>query len=324
MARGGAVMNATRTMVNLAQEYLDYRRKLGSQLKIEGQQLVRFAEYADQSGHCGPITIELSLRWARMPADASPLYQARRLEVVRCFARYRAIFDSATEIPPDRLLGKAHRRICPHIFSNSQISALMKSASDLQPTDSLRPLTYRTLFGLLTSTGMRITEALRLRDEDVDLTTGTLTVAETKFYKSRLLPLHPTVCEQLSEYAGVRDVQHPLPESTTFLISHRGQSLKYSTVRTTFRKIADRLGWQSNGGRRRPRLYDLRHTFACRRLIAWYHEGVDIDHAIASLSTYLGHAKVTDTYWYLTGVPELLQIASGRFEHFATPSKLSR
>lgn len=314
-------MSGIRTMVALAQEYLDYRRQLGSQLRAEGPLLLSFAEYADRSGHRGPVTIDLSLRWARMPADASPLYHARRLEIVRCFTRYRAIFDPATEIPPDRLLGKAHRRICPHIFSNAELSALMKAADELRPRNGLRPLTYRTLFGLLSSTGMRITEALRLRSEDVDLTTGTITVAETKFYKSRLLALHPTVCEQLNDYAEARELHHPLAESATFLVCQRGQSLKYSTVRTAFRKIVDRLGWQSNGGRRRPRLYDLRHTFACRRLITWYHEGVDVDHAIVSLSTYLGHAKVTDTYWYITGVPELLQIASGRFEYFAQPSE---
>jgi integrase len=146
-------MSVAKRMVTLVQEYLDYRRKLGFQLRIEGQLLLRFAEYADQLGHQGPITTELALQWARLPEGTSRLYQARRLEVVRCFAKYRAIFDPETEVPPDRLLGKAHRRTQPHVYSDAEIQDLMAAAGRLPPTDGLRCRTYRTLFGPLASTG---------------------------------------------------------------------------------------------------------------------------------------------------------------------------
>ena len=197
-------MSVAKNMFTLAQEYLDYRRKLGFKLKIEGQQLLRFAEYADQSGHQGPLTAELALRWVRSPDAATRLHQARRLIVVRGFAKYRAIFDPDTEIPPDRLFGKTHQRTQPHIYSDAEIRELMTAAGQLRRTDALRPRTYRTLFGLLASTGLRISEALRLRREDVDLEQGVLTITETKFDKSRLVVLHPSAREQLRAYRPTR------------------------------------------------------------------------------------------------------------------------
>ena len=309
-------MSTAKSMVTLAQEYLDYRRGLGFELKIEGQQLLRFAEYADQSGHQGAITTELALRWSRLPEDASRLYQAKRLEVVRCFAKYRSIFDPNTEIPPNGIFGKAHQRTAPHIYSDKELRDLLEAAAQLSPAGGLRARTYSTLFGLLASTGLRISEALRLRREEVDLEQGILKIVETKFHKSRLVVVHPSTRERLRAYARVRDQHHPIAESEMFLLSQRGRALKYSTVRDTFRSICDRLKWESNGGRRRPRMYDLRHTFACRRLLQWYRDGVDVDHAMASLSTHLGHSKVTDTYWYITGIPELMKIAAERFESF--------
>jgi integrase len=310
-------MRNQKRMVELAKEYLVFRRKLGFKLRIEGYLLLKFTEYADESGHQGPITTELALRWARLPQGASPIYQARRLEIVRCFAKHRAIFDQDTEIPPDRLLGPAHRRIPPHIYSHREIRDLIEAAWKLSPIGGLRPRTYAVLFGLLDCTGIRISEALRLCRNDADLEQGLLTIRETKYYKSRLVPIHPSTTERLRTYCTFRDQYHPLPRSDAFFLSERGTALKYSTVRNTFRKISDQLGWKAAGGTRRPRIYDLRHTFACRRLLQWYRDGIDIDHAIGALSTYMGHGKVTDTYWYLTGVPELFQIAVQRFERFA-------
>lgn len=310
-------MSHAKTMLTLAQEYLDYRRNLGFQLIVEGKQLLKFAEYADGMGHEGSITTELALRWARLPENSSPLYEARRLEVVRCFAKYRAIFDSDTEIPLSGLLGVAHRRTQPHIYSEGEIRDLLAAAAQLVPLTGLRSSTYTTLFGLLASTGLRPSEAFRLRREDVDFERRVLTIVGTKFHKSRLIVIHPSTCDRLQKYALIRDRHFPISESDSFLLSRQGSSLKYSTVRSTFRSICDRLKWKSNGHRKRPRMYDLRHTFACRRLLQWYRDGVDVDHAMASLSTYMGHAKVTDTYWYITGIPELLQIAAQRFEDFA-------
>lgn len=309
-------MRKPTSMVALAHQYLDYRHKLGFLLRVEGPQVAAFAEYADESKHQGPITTELAVQWARLPQNVSPLYHARRLEVVRCFARYAAIFDDRTEIPPEKLLGQAHRRIQPHIYSDEEIRRLMKAAGELSPVDGLRPRTYTVLFGVLASTGLRISEALRLRQVDVDLHQSLMRIVETKFRKSRLVVLHPTVCDRVQAYACFRNRHRHAEHSDAFFLAESGRALNYSTVRTTFRRIVRRLGWDSPVGKPRPRIYDLRHTFACHRLLQWYREGVDVDHAIAALSTYMGHVRVTDTYWYLTGIPDLLQVAADRFENF--------
>jgi len=308
-------MRAPRTMTAWAKEYLDHRRKLGYRLHIEGQQLLRFAGWADHTGHRGPVTTDLALRWATLPKNGAPLYWARRLEVVRGLARYQAIFDPDTQIPPNRLLGPAHRRTTPYIYSEQEIVQLLAAAGALAPASGLRPRTYSTLFGLLASTGLRISEALTLRRDRVDLGQGVLTIDQSKFCKRRLVPLHLSTTQALRRYARCRDHCHPVTQSDTFFLSGAGRALPYSTVRNTFSRIRQNLGWQPADGVRAPRIHDLRHTFVCRRILLWVAQGIDVDHAITTLSTYLGHRKVTDTYWYLTGVPELLALAAKQFEH---------
>jgi integrase len=310
-------MSADRDMVSLAREYLTYRHSLGIKLKSEGPQLLRFAEFADLSGHVGAITTDLALTWAQLPRGTSRLYHVKRLDIVRSFARYRAIFDRDTEVPPYRLITRGPRRSQPHIYSDEEIRQLMQAAKDLTPKARSRSLTYWTLFGLLVSTGLRLQEALRLRGQDINFETGVVAIVETKFYKSRLIVLHPTSVARLLDYVRFRDSEHPDPQNDAFFVSAKGVALNYSAVRMTFVRICHRLKWEPSGQRPRPRLYDLRHTFACRRLLKWYREGTDVDNAIVSLSTYMGHTKVTDTYWYLTGIPELMQIATERFEGYA-------
>lgn len=306
------------TMSAKVGEYLAFRRGLGYQLRTEGRLLEQFARYADAAGHRGPLTTELALRWARLPAGGDPLYWARRLEVVRCLARHLAAVEPGTEVPPRRLLGPAHRRTPPHIYSDAELTRLMTAAGRLGPPGGIRPRTYATLVGLLASAGLRISEALRLSRADVDPIGGVVTVRETKFGKSRLVPLHPTAAAELAAYARDRDRLVPGPRGDHFFLSGRGEGVPYSTARTVFRTLCDRLGITGSG--RRPRLHDLRHTFACRRVEAWYDAGVDLAHAVSALSVYLGHAKVTDTYWYLTATPDLLARAAGRFESFARPA----
>jgi len=305
-----------KTMVAMANEYLAYRRQLGFQLKIEGQQLLQFAKFVDGLRHDGSLTTEVALQWARLPANASQLYQARRLEVVRCFAKYLAIFDDSTEIPPAKILGKAHRRVRSHIYSQADISALFDATESLLPKNGIRPLTFRVLIGLLYSTGLRVSEAFRLKQGDVDFNHGILRIVETKFKKSRLVPVHSSTKRHLEDYSAFRDRYIIAPQSSHFFLTEKGTPLIYSTVRSTFRTLRMKAGLKSNGERPYPRLYDFRHTFACRRLAQWYRDGIDIDHAISNLSTYLGHVKVTDTYWYLTGIPELMQLTVERFERF--------
>jgi len=221
-----------------------------------------------------------------------------------------------TEIPPERFLGPSYRRPTPHIYSEEEIASLIKTARELTPVKGLRPLTYETLFGLLACTGMRISEALHLFDSDLDITAGTITLRETKFHKSRIIPLHPTAIEALSSYKERRNKRHPIAKTEAFFVTERGTSLKYQKVFETFREIVFRLGWRTKTGDRGPRIHDLRHSFAVRRLLQWYRSGEDVHQKISALSTYLGHVKIHDTYWYLTAIPELMAIAASRFESF--------
>ncbi len=309
-------MTHVTSMLNKVEEYLQFRRSLGYQLRVEGRQLQQFAAFADGERHRGPLTIELAVRWARLPATGDPLYWARRLEIVRCFARYLAVTEPGTELPPRGLLGPAHRRTTPHIYADTEVAALIGSAGRLGPAGGLRPRTYATLLGLLAATGLRISEALHLKKTDTNLDRRILTIRETKFRKTRLVPLHPTAVTELRNYAEVRERLTASCESDHFFVSDVGQQLPYSTVRNVFRRLCGELQITGTGSRR-PRLHDLRHTFACRRVERWYDAGVNLDQAVTALSVYLGHAKVSDTYWYLTATPELLARAAMRFEALA-------
>lgn len=309
-------MNRRTTMVKLAKEYLAYRRKLGFELQHVGQLLLQFAGHADRGGHRGSLTTELAVRWAKLPRKAPRSYWARRLNIVRGFAKHRAIFDPDTEIPPQNIFGPGYRRITPYIYTVEEIGALLAAARDLPPRKGLRPHTYATLFGLLACTGLRLGEALKLTRPNVDWKHGLLTIRQTKFRKTRLVPLHRTAMRALRDYARLRDRFHPAAQTDAFFVTVRGTRLCEATARGTFAVLREQLPWAGHTGRPRPRIHDLRHSFACRRLLQWYEQGTDIDQAIAALSTYLGHANVRDTYWYLTGTPELLQLAGARFEHF--------
>ncbi|MDO8127744.1 MAG: tyrosine-type recombinase/integrase [Candidatus Brocadiales bacterium] len=306
------------TVLEAAQAYLEHRRKLGFALKIEGAELCRFARYTDKIGHRGPITTDLAVQWAKLTQNCHSINSARRFEIVRRFAKYMKLTVPETEVPPKGLLGPAYRRRpTPHIYPEEEIAAIMRAAKSLTPINGLRPHTYATLFGLLACSGMRISEALRLSREDVDLRSGTITIIESKFHKSRIIPLHSTTLNVLKSYIDKRDRRHPFPQTKAFFVSEKGTSLKYGKVLKTFREIVFSFGWRNQTGDRGPRIHDLRHTFAVHRLIEWCRCGEDVHQKISALSTYLGHVKVTDTYWYLTAVPELMAIAAARFEQFA-------
>jgi len=309
-------MKRAKSMTVLVQEYLAVRRALGVQLRIDGQQLLDFGRYADSSGRQTEITIELVARWARSSARSTSVGWTRRVDVVRPFARYRLAFDPRTEIPPRNLLGPAHRRKQPHIYTESEVRLLLAAASRLTPVNGLRPITVRTLLGLLACTGLRPAEAIKLTRSDVDLEAGVLTIRETKFCKSRLVPLHSSATRALLRYTMVRDDKVPAPTAPSFFVVDGGFPFTKSKLRTAFIRIRRELGWATTPRPKRPRLYDLRHAFACRRLLRWCAAGVDVHCALPALSTYLGHVKISDTYWYLTGIPELMAVTAGRFERF--------
>ncbi|MFC1639620.1 tyrosine-type recombinase/integrase [Gemmatimonadota bacterium] len=299
------------------EEYLAFRRGLGFDLKTPRWLLLDFARHADRVGHQGSITIDLAVQWALSTRSIDPAQPARRLSALRQFARHRAVFDPATEVPPVGLLGPMPRRKQPHIYSDAEVAALLRQASLLLPHRELRPRTYVTFFSLLASTGLRLSEACRIVPNDVDLSDGVLIVREGKFRKSRLVPLHPTTTKALARYAAHRNTSRWTRSEGGFFCTDHAPALTCAAVQKTFSRLRHRLGWTAQGRARRPRIHDLRHTFAVRRLLRWYEEGADVDRKILALSTYLGHAKATDTYWYLSAVPELMAITSQRFERFA-------
>ena len=308
----------TGSMQHLVQEYLDERRGLGFALTIPGAQLQAFARFADASGHRGPLTRQLITSWTRDEAKrATPLTWARRLEVIRPSAKHRARIEPGTYVPKADTFGRCRRRLAPHLYTDWEIVDLLAAAGRLSPKGTLRPATYRALFGLIAATGLRVSEALRLKCADVDLDAGMLTVRQTKFAKSRLVPLHPTTVRALQQYLPLRQRHLPTVSDGPFLASASGTALAKRTVHGVFARLRDQLGWTARGGHAAPRIHDLRHTFICRRVQLWHEHGTDIDNAMVALSTYVGHAKVSDTYWYLTAAPDLMSVAGRRFEQFA-------
>ena len=305
-------------MAAAVERYLVFRRQLGFALRVEGEELGRFARFADRVGHQGPLTTELAVRWATQPKNVKRLYHARRLDMVRRLAHHLVVFEPATQIPPDGLLGPSHCRRAPHIYSDEDVAALLARTRCLGPVAGLRPKTYTVLFGLLACTGIRISEALRLKRSDVGLASGVLAISASKCPRSRIVPLDPSAAAVLRRYGDDRDRYHRRrAQADTFFVSQHATSIKYAKVNAVFGHVRRQLGWRARPGDRLPRIHDFRHTFAVRRLLRWYDEDVDINRKIASLSSYLGHVKVSDTYWYLTAVPDLLAKPAARFEHFA-------
>jgi integrase len=295
------------------EDYLSMRRSLGFKLRDMGYCLHHFVSFMEQEG-ASTITAELALHWAQQPQGVLPAHWATRLSFVRTFARYWSATDPHTEIPPTGLLPYHPKRATPYIYSDEEIREILKTASNLPPSTGLRPCTYYTLFGLMAVTGMRISEVIRLEREDVDLEEGLLTVRLTKFSKSRLIPLHPSTVERLTAYLSRRDQLHPRPSTSRFFLSNQGTPLTDCMVRWTFVKLSRQIGLRKVGGSSGPRLHDLRHRFAVTTLLHWYRTGVDVEQRLPVLSTYLGHAHVTDTYWYLSAIPELLAVTKDRLE----------
>lgn len=311
-------MSPSVTMLSHAENYLNERRRLGYGLKSISYTIRSFARYVDGLDHEGPLTVEVMTAWARRAKSNSdtPTTWARRLKKLRPFARYLQQFDPRTEVPDDTIFGRVDQRLAPHIYSEQEIVELLAAARRLSP--DLRGATYEALFGLLAATGLRVSEAVHLLDTDVDLKSGMLTVRQTKFAKSRQVPLHPSTVKALRRYRGRRDLQIAVTKETPFFVSMRGRrrgcALSLRQVNRVFQRLRDRMSWINRGAHAAPRVHDLRHTFVVRRVLLWHTQGVDIDQAMLALSTYVGHAMVTNTYWYLTGVPELMALAANKFE----------
>jgi integrase/recombinase XerD len=298
-------------------EYLQLRRSLGYQLREPGRLLHRFAAFAEgeQATH---LTVDLALRWAQQPADARPTTWAVRLRTVRRFALWLSASDRRTEVPPAGLLPYRYERKRPYLYSEADIANLVRTARQLPSPAGLTGQTFATLFGLLAVTGMRISEAVALDREDVDLGEGVLRIQRSKFGKSRLVAVHEATRQILAAYAHVRDRVVPQPAGAAFFLSERGSRVTAWSSRDNFAKVSRQVGLRSATKDCRhghgPRLHDLRHRFAVCTLLNWYRAGIDVEREIPKLATYLGHVHVNETYWYLEAVPELLAQATRRLE----------
>ncbi|MHC4146018.1 MAG: tyrosine-type recombinase/integrase [Planctomycetota bacterium] len=294
-------------------KYIAVRRALGTQLREPAVTLGYFVDFLERE-KAEFITINLALRWACEPENVQPATWARRLTMVRRFACWLSAFEPRTQVPPKRLLNARHRRNKPYIFTDQEIDRLMAEAAQLPSPAGLRALTHSTLIGLLAATGLRPGEAMNLDLSDVDLENGILAIRQTKFGKSRFVPIEGSTSAALAQYVQWRRELCALCQTDRFLVSENGTRLQDGTARRTFAKVSHAIGLRQTvrGKRvgRGPRLQDFRHTFATRKLIEWYRAGLDVEREMPKLATYLGHTNVSHTYWYIEAVPELLQLAT--------------
>lgn len=290
-------------------DYLAVRRALGYTLARPEKLLAQFTAYLDQAGAV-TVTTEHALAWAVLPGG-DPAWHAYRLAAVRGFAAWLRTTDPAAEIPPAGLIPSRKIRATPYLYADGEIQALMSAAASLR--FPLRTATYQTLVGLLAATGIRVGEAIGLDAGDADLDAGVLTVRNGKHGKSRLVPLHGTAARALRDYQQVRDRFFPGDARTpAVLISPAGTRLLYCNVHATWKKLTAAAGLAPRSGSCRPRIHDLRHSFAVRTMLDAYESGRDGQETLAALSTYLGHADPKATYWYLTASPELMAAAGQR------------
>jgi integrase/recombinase XerD len=295
-------------------DYVEMRRGLGFKLREVDKGLVDFVSFLEERG-ADYITTSLALEWAQRPSSVQPAEWARRLRFVRGFARYRSATDSRTEIPPANLLPYRPGRARPYLYTDQEIEQLLNAALYLPPADGLRRWIYHALLGLLAVSGLRLSEAIGLKLEDVDLSEGILTVRGAKFGKSRLVPLHASTRQILADYKLRRaDFLAGRPASH-FFISLRGNHLDPGEVHRTFYRLSRQIGLRDPDSSSGPRLHDFRHRFAVETLLRWYRAGEDVERRLPVLSTYLGHVHLSDTYWYLTACPELMGLAVKRLEH---------
>ena len=306
------------TLRHAVEEYVRMRRDLGFKLHDAAKGLLDFVTFVKK--HRSPyITQALALAWAQQPSLAQPAYWARRLSLVRGFARYRTATDPRTQIPAPGLLPHQPKRARPYLYSNAEIRGLLRAALSMPcrfERGTLRPWVYYCLLGLLSVSGLRLGEARNLELQDVDLKAGVLTIRGTKFGKTRFVPLHPSTCRVLAAYLR-RRTRHwrQRPVSSYVFVSSWGHRLDSGDVHRTFYRLSRQIGLRGPSDSHGPRLHDLRHRFATHTLMHWYRSHQDPERKLPVLSAYLGHVHVADTQWYLSGSPELMHEAMRRLDH---------
>jgi len=307
-------------MIDLANEYLACRRKLGYALASQGRHILAFARFAERAAPGQPFRTALALQWATLPGSRSRSYLAARLGALRNFARYCATIDARSEVPDARLLGPVYQRRIPHIYSPEQIALVMQRARALPADRSpLHARTYETIIGLIAATGLRPGEALRLRLDDFDAPGALLRVLPNKTSALRHLPLHPSTVRALQAYRRSR--QRAFPSGESFFVGQYGRPVQLHQLEFVFRQLTRSL--PASGSRPAPRLMDLRHTFATRLIARWTRQKAPVAHRLLLLSRYLGHRHFISTWWYVSGDPAALRHAAEQFRRFHGQSHAS-
>jgi integrase len=308
VGNGGPV---TGTLDEELANYLVLRRSMGFKLRRAEKLLNQFVAHCNTIG-AETVTIDIALRWASLPEGASSSWICHRLGVVRAFSRYLALVDDRAQVIPTDVVPHRPARATPFLYSEDQVLAMMAATRSLR--SPVRQATFETVIGLLWATGMRIGEALRLDRGDVDLAHGVLTVRDSKFGKTRELPLHPSTTAALDDYTRRRAQWFPADTTDAFFVSAAGTRVLYCNFHLGFKQLVQRAGITPRSRSCRPRPHDLRHAYAVRTLINWYRNGVDVEASLPKLSTYMGHVLPANTYWYLSAAPELLALAAKRLE----------
>lgn len=290
-------------------DYLTLRRALGFKLEREGQVLPQLVADIEAAGSA-TLTVELAVSWARLPKGVKPINWSHRLGAARGFAAYLKTIDPKTEVPPCGVFPTSAPRPTPYLWSGPDIRRLLDAASQIRVP--LRAATLEALFGLIAASGLRVGEAIALQRDDVDLSDGLLTIREAKFGRSRLVPLHPSTTDALRSYGACRDRLCPAPRANTFFLSAVGKALLACGVNRDFNQLTTSIGLRTEAVR--PRIHDLRHSFAVSTLVGWLRSGGDVEGKMVVLSTYLGHVNPAGTYWYLTASPELMELAAARLD----------
>ena len=302
-----------KVLQNHLTQYVEARRALGTRLEEPAQTLRQFIAFL-VGRKSNFITIALALEWSQKSQGVQRATWSRKLSMVRQFARWMNAIDPRHQIPPPRLLYVRHRRNRPHIYSDEEIAMLIKEASRIKSSKGMKALNLETLIGLLAATGLRPGEASSLEIDDVDFKAGLLHIRESKFGKSRLVPIHPSTIAALKSYAEKRDRIFRKPITSCFFVSDYGRALDMGVIRKWFCKISRACGLrrkvEGKEHGRGPRLQDLRHTFATKRMVEWYRTGCNVAVQMPKLAAYLGHSSVGCTYWYIEAVPELLEQAT--------------
>ena len=295
-------------MMRAVKTYLAVRRTLGYRLVDSERILRRFARFAASRGE-RYVRTQTVIDWAHR--GPSPNDRYTRLQIVRLLARYLHAEDPRHQVPADNIFRYRKQHRVPYIYSDREIVELLQELARLGPPGSLRPLTFTTLFGLLATTGLRISEALNLRMEDNHV--DGLLIRQTKFRKSRLVPLHGTTQAALHRYLSARS-NFPTDDPHIF-VSLYGRRIHYATINPVFRRILEKIGVRKGNGPQAARIHDLRHTF-CTKALLQCPDRDRIDRHMLAVTTYVGHAEIASTYWYMHATPQLMTDISGSSERF--------